>query len=230
MRLFVNDLPIKIEGLTSKLLNKTHDRIIERGQDIVPDHFKGDVLMRFPFAKNVSTVVRLIHLAKMNHLKSLTILTENKELTFNYIKKHFKIIKAAGGLVLKDDKILLIYRLGFWDLPKGKMDDGETSKECAVREIEEECGVKAEIVKELVNTWHSYLTKSGKSYLKKTEWFLMNCLDDHDMKPQIEEGIEKIAWFSVDEVKELLTEKSYNSIRHVFKKYQKQLSKKENHL
>lgn len=228
MRLFVNDVPVKIEGLTSKLMNKTFDRIIDRGQDIIPDYFKGEVLLRFPQTRSVSTVVRLVHLSKINQLTGLTIVTENKNLTFNFIKKHFKAIKAAGGLVLKEDKILLIHRLGFWDLPKGKIDDGETSRECAVREIEEECGVVSAIEKELVDTWHSYLTKSGKSYLKKTEWFVMNCINDQDMKPQTEEGIDAIGWFTLGEAQALLGEKSYNSIRHVFKKYQKLLRKKEN--
>src|SRR5664279_3017377 len=73
--------------------------------------------------------------------------------------KHFKLVKAAGGLVKnKEGEVLLILRRGKWDLPKGKLDDGETLPECALREVTEETGLtKIDIVDEISTTYHTYV-------------------------------------------------------------------------
>ena len=105
----------------------------------------------------------------------------------------FKIIKAAGGVVKNSkDEILFIYRLKKWDLPKGKLDKGETIMECAKREVEEETKVKVECGEKIISTWHTY-TRNKKFILKKTTWYKMNSLDDSGMKPQKKENIEKAA-------------------------------------
>jgi hypothetical protein len=228
MKIFINDIPVKIVSLSAKINHCIFDRIIENGTEIIPDHFKGKILMRYPQSKEVVTVTRLIHLSKLIHINELTILTEKKKMIFNLIKKQFKLIKAAGGVVTKDNKILLIYRYGRWDFPKGKIDDNESSKDCAQREIFEECGVLAEVEDILTKTWHTYLTKNGKSFIKKTIWFKMKNIDDKMIKPQTEEGIEKIGWFSEEETESLINENSYNSIKHVFKKYKKKKEEKKN--
>lgn len=119
-----------------------------------------------------------------------------------FFKTQFKILEAAGGIVQKKDKILLIHRLGKWDLPKGKLEEGESFLEAAQREVAEECNVKVQVESELVDTWHHYVLK-GKQILKKTAWYQMTCLDDMDMKPQIEEDITEIRWFEIDKLEDV---------------------------
>src|SRR5690349_1535881 len=91
--------------------------------------------------------------------------------------KKFKIVKAAGGLVLNNHKeMLFIFRRGKWDLPKGKLDEGETIEECSVREIYEETGITAKIRKPLAITYHTY-DENGKHILKESHWYLLSCKD-----------------------------------------------------
>lgn len=220
MKFFINDTPVKISELDSKVISKSYDRIMEGEIDIIPDHFTGEVLLKFPKNQQVVTIVRLLQAKKILHLTQLTIVVSNKKFVEGMIKKQFRSIKAAGGVVIKDGKFLMIFRLGFWDLPKGKFDSGETSQMCAVREVQEECGVIVKITDTITSTWHSYVTKNGNNYLKKTDWFLMDCVDDTKIKPQIEEGIDQIQWIGDDELN-LKLEQSYNSIKHVFRKLKK---------
>ena len=139
------------------------------------------------------------------------------------IPKKLKIIKAGGGVVSKNDKILLIHRLGVWDLPKGKMEKNEDKKECALREVEEECGVKVKLGDKICNSVH-YYENDLKFYIKMTYWYSMNCLDDSNMTPQKEEGIEKVEWKSqLDALKAIDT--SYQNIKTVLNIYYKSKGK-----
>ncbi len=108
--------------------------------------------------------------------------------------KHFNIIQAAGGLVLnKRKEILLIFRRGKWDLPKGKLDKGETPEQCALREVEEETGIsKIELGKKIAITYHTY-TEFGKHILKESHWYNMKTTDEK-LIPQTEEDITEIKW------------------------------------
>jgi 8-oxo-dGTP pyrophosphatase MutT (NUDIX family) len=109
--------------------------------------------------------------------------------------KHFHLIVAAGGLVKNEkEEILMIFRRGKWDLPKGKMDEGETLEHCAKREVEEETGLqKIEINKPLKITYHTYV-QFGKHNLKETHWYLMKAKSDEKLVPQEEEEISEIVW------------------------------------
>ena len=130
----------------------------------------------------------------------------------------FKIIEAGGGVVQNSNKeILFIYRMKKWDLPKGKLDKGETIKECAKREVEEETKVKVECGSKIISTWHTY-TRNKKFILKKTTWFNMKCIDDSKMKPQKKEKIEKVEWMKDSSVQDILLN-SYKTLNHVMKKY-----------
>ena len=83
----------------------------------------------------------------------------------------------GGGVVKnKSDEILFIYRMKKWDLPKGKLDKGETIKDCAKREVEEETMVDVECKEKITSTWHTY-TRNKKYVLKKTTWFRMDSVD-----------------------------------------------------
>ncbi|WP_332912476.1 NUDIX hydrolase [Algoriphagus boritolerans] len=113
----------------------------------------------------------------------------------------------------------MIFRLGKWDFPKGKLDKGETPTECAKREVEEETNVKVKLGPHICNTWHTY-TQNRKSILKKTYWYAMESLNDTGMKPQEEEGIKEILWLSEADSKTALIN-SYPSMRYLFKQYLK---------
>lgn len=106
------------------------------------------------------------------------------------------LIEAAGGLV-KNSKgnYLFIYRNDKWDLPKGKLEKGEKPKEGAVREVEEECGIRIDDCgKKIINTYHVYTLK-GEVVLKKTYWYKMKYKGKGKLKPQTEEGITDVQWF-----------------------------------
>ena len=114
--------------------------------------------------------------------------------------ENYKMIYASGGVVFNNNKLLMIYRNGFWDLPKGKMEINESEIECAVREAEEECGIgKLSVIKFLKYTYHTYV-EDCQPILKKTSWYLM--LSDFNKKliPQKSEGISKVIWVSKNEI------------------------------
>jgi 8-oxo-dGTP pyrophosphatase MutT (NUDIX family) len=139
--------------------------------------------------------------------------TREKSEVEEKIKGHYKVIKAAGGVVIKEGKWLFIYRRKKWDLPKGKLDKGENSKNAAVREIEEETGVKASIRDKICTTWHTYTLNNNK-ILKRTKWYIMDCVDDSAMMPQVDEQIEKLSWLTQTEGQSILIN-SFSSIRYV---------------
>ena len=119
--------------------------------------------------------------------------------------KHFHLIQAGGGLVKnKKQEILMIFRREKWDLPKGKLDEGESIKACAKREVEEETGLShIKIIKPISITYHTYIL-FGKHNLKETHWFLMNAVGDEKLIPQTEEEITEIIWAKKDELSKYL--------------------------
>ena len=127
----------------------------------------------------------------------------------------FTEISAAGGLVKNNkNEVLFILRLNKWDLPKGKIEKGENPSEAALREVEEECGVKdLKITKQLPSTYHTYLLK-GKKILKKTYWFEMIANGNTQLKPQIEEHITEVKWMNNEEIK-IAMGNTYGSIKDV---------------
>lgn len=126
--------------------------------------------------------------------ESVNIFSLDVEKTWEQFNQEFKQIEAAGGVVFNTNQELLwIYRLGKWDLPKGKMEKGESIEETAVREVEEECGISGlEITKNLPTTFHMYFHK--EYILKITYWFEMKYDKNETLVPQTEEGITDIEW------------------------------------
>lgn len=128
-----------------------------------------------------------------------------------------KIIVAGGGLLLNENKeLLMIFRRGFWDLPKGKLDDGETIEACALREVEEETGVAhLELGGLLGITRHQYFDPYIKEeVIKETHWYSMNVKGRPALIPQREEDITDIRWVPLQEVPALL-ENSFDTIREI---------------
>jgi len=120
--------------------------------------------------------------------------------------KHFTLIKAAGGLVKNGaGEILLILRRGKWDLPKGKLDKGETLEACALREVSEETGLKNLELGQLIQiTFHTY-SLFGKHILKETHWYAMTAKGKESLVPQTEEDITEIRWVKKTELKKYLS-------------------------
>lgn len=136
----------------------------------------------------------------------------NVDSLFEDLKKQFKYIEAAGGLIEQNSKYLFIYRLNKWDLPKGKIDVGENSKQAAIRECEEECAISGlTIVNELPSTYHIYPYKGGFA-LKTTYWFLMKSDFAGKLIPQTEENIEKAEWLDENTIKNEVIKNTYTSV------------------
>lgn len=116
-------------------------------------------------------------------------------------KAHLHVIQAAGGLVYTDQhELLLIHRLGHWDLPKGKLDEGESLEECALREIKEETGADHLVLeKPLQITYHAY-HQDGKHLLKESHWYLVKAEQKTPLTPQTNENIAKCLWVPMDEL------------------------------
>lgn len=129
-----------------------------------------------------------------------------------------KII-AAGGIVSNEqDEILLQFRRGKWDLPKGKLDKGETIEQCAVREVEEETGLRSIELGELVGiTFHKY-TEKGIDIEKETFWYAMKVSGKQDLVPQIEEDILELKWVKERELRGYLLN-TYDNIIEIIEKY-----------
>ena len=135
-----------------------------------------------------------------NTAGTFALITANPEYLFRKIRKSLALIKAAGGLVENQDKkYLFIFRRGKWDLPKGKVDEGEKVKAAAVREVEEECGIRVDAVSgKICETWHIY-KQDGRLILKKTFWYKMKINRHQDLTPQLEEDITEARWLAKDE-------------------------------
>ena len=127
------------------------------------------------------------------------------------------MIEAAGGLVFnKDGDILMIFRNGKWDLPKGKLEKEESIEKCAIREVNEECGIgDLQIVKQLTDTYHTY-ELNGRKILKRTFWFKMKTGYNRQLIPQTKEGITKAVWVKQHEIIEKL-QNSYGNIIELLK-------------
>lgn len=129
----------------------------------------------------------------------------------------YRPIMAGGGLVYNEEgALLMIYRRGKWDLPKGKLDEGENIAECALREVCEETGLlQLRLGNKLIDSYHIYV-QDGEQYLKQTVWYTMYGTSADLLKPQKEENIMEARWVAE---KELGTHasRSYEAIREVLK-------------
>jgi ADP-ribose pyrophosphatase YjhB (NUDIX family) len=216
MRIFINDAFVRIDE-ASHISEYTGYSLAEDSKGIGPENLRGRCLLKETRPEDLQKMLNWIVQDKLPLLEDLICLSRDAEKLKDSVKAEFKVVNAAGGLVRKNGKFLLIHRLGKWDLPKGKLEKNEKMKEAALREVEEECSIRAARREKICNTWHSY-NQDGKRILKKTAWYVMDCLDDRKMKPQEEEDIDAISWMSAEEVAKALRN-SYRSIQAVFGLY-----------
>jgi 8-oxo-dGTP pyrophosphatase MutT (NUDIX family) len=151
-----------------------------------------------------------------NKIKKAYLYHPDESVIMKTLKAKIPVNKAGGGLVYnKKGEVLFIFRNGKWDLPKGGTEKGELIEDTAMREVEEETGVNGLTVgKKLQKTYHVF-KRNGKYKLKITHWFEMHSTFEGTPEGQLEEGIEKVAWFNPIQIKEAL-ENSYENIKLLF--------------
>ncbi len=218
VKIYINEIPLIFHKVSSSELSSFDTCVPEMGE-MTPAILKGNVLLETASFVFLGKLLDVLQEHKPKGLKSVTIPIEDTETVKKYVKSRYFFVKAAGGLVRKEGNFLFIFRLKKWDLPKGKLEKGESIPECAVREVEEECSIAVRNGPKIGSTWHCYATKNGW-YVKKSTWFLMECLDDSHMQPQYQEDIEEIAWVAPESVGKYLSN-SYSTIQDVFRKARK---------
>lgn len=170
----------------------------------------GFVSVEVSSAKEVSDFYNI--LINSDEVNEIHFYNTNVQDLFQWFSSMFTIVEAAGGLVKNENgSYLFIFRNGKWDLPKGKIEKGETIRDAAVREVEEECGINGlTILKELPTTYHTY-TLGNNAVLKPTYWFEMKCSGHPELVPQTEEGITEVKWMNAAEL-ETVRENTFPSI------------------
>jgi 8-oxo-dGTP pyrophosphatase MutT (NUDIX family) len=123
------------------------------------------------------------------------LITDDVDFALADLCTHVAVIEAAGGVVFNNkNEVLLIKRLGKWDLPKGKMEGEELPEESAVREVMEECGIVGlTVLDKLPCTYHVYKMHNF-NFLKITYWYKMQTDFDKPLIPQTEENITEVKW------------------------------------
>ncbi|MDD3772602.1 MAG: NUDIX domain-containing protein [Weeksellaceae bacterium] len=167
------------------------------------------------FKFNVESVFdEVLYLLRHSSTMELNIYYHNLAKLWNSFKTHFDSLEAAGGLVFNQKKeILFIHRLGKWDLPKGKVEKGETPEIAALREVEEECGVKNLKLNEFLTTTYHIYYQNGLKF-KTTYWYKMTSCENEILIPQTEEGIDLVVWKSKEEIEKIVAE-TYENIKIV---------------
>ncbi|MEO5570275.1 MAG: NUDIX domain-containing protein [Bacteroidia bacterium] len=173
--------------------------------------------LEYKSEKEIHTALDLLSVD--NNFTGGLIFSENEEQLWKKFNEQFKIIEAAGGLVLNEKKeLLMIYRFERWDLPKGKIEKNEETATAALREVCEETGVcDCEITGELKPTYHIYTYKE-KKILKKTFWYEMTCKRFSDFKLQSEEGIVEAKWMNNIQLKSAM-KNTYPSLSDLIENY-----------
>ncbi|OJJ18180.1 hypothetical protein BKI52_25470 [marine bacterium AO1-C] len=219
MDIFIHQAHISLHKNNEISKSELYDNIWDFSQSShsLPDVLEGNIVLHSPPIEFITQFIQAIVTEKYPQLKYCIIITTHYKENKKAIKQLFHTLKAAGGLVTQQDKYLLIYRLGKWDLPKGKAEKGETIETTAIREVEEECNVTVELQDFLCTTWH-YYPQRGKAILKRTDWYAMKCIDDSKATPQVEEDIERVEWLQGDQLKDALTN-TYDSILFVFQSF-----------
>jgi 8-oxo-dGTP pyrophosphatase MutT (NUDIX family) len=161
------------------------------------------------------TIKSMIHEMQLDKVHAGVFFHKDLEALKKAFFKKFTVVQAAGGLVQNSHKqVLLIFRRGFWDLPKGKLDKGEKLEDCAVREVNEETGLtNISLHNPLTITYHTY-HEGARFILKESHWFTMSINGDQQLIPQTEEGINDIKWVETGDLKDYM-KKSYPSVTEV---------------
>lgn len=164
----------------------------------------------------LSAVSRAKIVQILENCNTVWVATPDPEAAFARFAADFTLVEAAGGVVTDAaGRWLLMRRNRRWDLPKGHVEPGEANETAALREVAEETGITARLVRPLCATWHAYwFPKSSRWELKRTRWYAMEACSTTGLQPQIEEGIEEVGWFAPEALDQMLA-RSYPTIRRV---------------
>ncbi|MCR9065692.1 MAG: NUDIX domain-containing protein [Cytophagales bacterium] len=217
MVIFINDRPlyfIEKSQIDNKPLTKFETVVSDRIQIESLNTWKKKVIIPHADYELLSAFFSAIKTLKKFSFKAATFIVKDIADVNRCIQEQYKIINAAGGVILNDEsKVLMIYRKGKWDIPKGKADKGEEMIQTAEREVEEECSITVKVLPDYYISYHTYLHKNQR-VLKRTYWYKMTLISDAKMKPQKEEDIEEIRWMNRAEMHKAL-DNSFSSIEHV---------------
>jgi 8-oxo-dGTP pyrophosphatase MutT (NUDIX family) len=186
-KVFISDRPL--------ILKARHDSAVELRDGHLHFH-----------AASADELTRIVNLLRGdNDIRAVYVYNADPNVLFRALKLLTTEVVAAGGFVRNaSGEALFIHRRGHWDLPKGKIDAGETPEVAAVREVEEECGIsRLTITSPLPNTYHIYPEKD-QLILKTTHWFAMVSDDQSKLVPQAEEGIDDAQWVARKHWRELV--------------------------
>lgn len=191
-KVFVNDSPLILTNKLSETVNGNY------------------------FMLNGSAINDAIDALANNKLSEAFIYHPNGEEIIRKFTKKIPLVVAAGGVVTnKEGRVLFIYRNDKWDLPKGKLDKGETLEECAIREVMEETAVKGLKIENFLKTTYHVFKRKGKYKLKEVHWFAMKTSYTGKLKGEKKEGIVKVKWKGPKKIKKAL-KNSYTNIRILF--------------
>ncbi len=162
-----------------------------------------------------ATLEIAVDLLQNTSCPEMNVYGENIEELWEDFTHMFKVIEAAGGIVYnRNGEILFIRRLGKWDLPKGKIEKGESLEQAALREVEEETDLKELVLESFINnTFHIYTERNGTRVLKTTYWFKMLYVGEGDAKPQTEEGITEVSWKNDDQIRNEVFPSTFRNIQ-----------------
>ncbi len=191
-KVFVNELPLILTNKLSETANGEY------------------------FLLNASAIQEAIDALAKKKLKEAYIYHPNYEEILKKFTTKIPLVVAAGGVVTnKKGKVLFIYRNDKWDLPKGKLDKGETIEQCALREVEEETGVKGLKIENVLQTTYHIFKRNGTYKLKEVHWYAMTTNYKGKLKGQKSEGIMKVKWKDPKQIEEAL-KNSYRNIKILF--------------
>lgn len=214
LRIYVGDTEVIIAG------KKDEGKIIRQFR-------KSNVPLQVFRMKKDEDLKPVIELAEHSLLPQVFLISGKG--TKSRVKKflsYYQVVEASGGVVRNaKGEVLMMFRRGKWDLPKGKIDEGETVKQAARREVMEETGIsKLKIGKRIRFhdgnqncTYHTYWL-GGIRIIKKTYWFRMRSSDKHNLIPQQDEGITEVGWYPKKQIRGKLMN-SYRSVRWVLEEY-----------
>ncbi len=156
--------------------------------------------------------------------RAVIVWTDKVDEAFTLCQSFFTPVQTGGGLIKNEkNEYLFIFRRKKWDLPKGKLDEGETIEQCALREVTEETGLQnVKLSSFITHTWHSY-SERGKRILKQGSWYNMSASSTEKLTPQSEEDIEEITWLPKAEWAFVL-QNTFASIKDVLQSHSLNLS------
>lgn len=165
---------------------------------------------------------RLFFFLDNENSNNINIVCSEPDKCINKLKSFFNFIQAAGGIVYnKEKEILFIRKYNKWDLPKGKIDMGETPEKAAIREVSEECGLdinNLKLIKQIEKKYHIY-KQDNNYYLKETYWNLVQYTGSKKPSPQKAEGIIKAEWFNNKSINNDILKDTYPSITNLINKH-----------